>query len=136
VEADPALDSQYGDVWDRMNEIQNEKLVVAPRINIYNIDFLGDPYTSLAGGVVRYVRESARPEAERLEGYSDAELAERAQALQSPSQVNEELAARMLAVRLRLAQRWLPQDDPFLREAIRPGETAEQAATRLVRDSR
>lgn len=136
VEADPALDRQYGDVWDRMNEIQNEKLVVAPRINIYNIDFLGDPYTSLAGGVVRYVRESARPEAERLEGYSDAELAERAQALQSPSQVNEELAARMLAVRLRLAQRWLPQDDPFLREAIRPGETAEQAATRLVRDSR
>ncbi len=136
VEADRDLDARYGDVWGRMEEIQREKLYIAPRLNINNWNFLGDPYSQLAGSLVRYVRETARPEAERLEGYTGEELARKAQVLRQPTPVDPEVSARLLAIRLELARRWLPADDPFVRLAFQSGETPQQAADRLVRQSR
>lgn len=136
VAADPELDAQYGDVWDELEDVQREKLYVSPRLNINNWEFLGDPYSQLAGLLVRYVRESARPEAERLEGFRGEERVQVEQLLRRPTPVDPEVAARLLAVRLDLARRWLPPSDPFLRLAYESGETPQQAAERLVRQSR
>ncbi len=136
VDADPRHRARYGDAWDEMAGIQRQKLVVSPRLNVNNPEFLGDPYSQLAGTLVRYVRETQKPEAERLEGYRGEDLAQLEQVLRQPSPVNPEVGTRLLAIRLDLARRWLPPDDPFIRLAFRPGEDPRQAAERLVRETR
>lgn len=136
VEADASLRDQYGDVWDEMADVQREKLYVAPRLNVNNWQFLGDPYSQLAGTLVRYVRETARPESERLEGFRPQEVGPTEQLLRQSTPVNPEIGARTLAIRLDLARRWLPPDDPFIRLAFQDGETPLQAAERLVRTTR
>ncbi len=132
VEADPDLQSQYGDVWSRISDLQRAKVPLAQRASIYNIQFIGDPHLSLAGQLIRYVRESAKPADERGEDYSDDALAQMRQRLTGPSPVNPQIAQRLLAVRLRLAQKFLPEDDPFVQRAFRDGETPEDAAQRIV----
>jgi hypothetical protein len=136
VARDPELRAAYGDVWDRLATIQRDKLPIAQRSSIYNVDFIGDPHLALAGDLVRLVRESSRPPAERDEAYDDERLAELEEALLAPTPVNPEIAARLLTIRLRLAQSFLADDDPFLQAALRAGETAQEAAERIVRDSR
>jgi len=133
VEADPELRARYGDVWDRIAQVQREKLRVTPRLNIVNFDFIGEPHTRLAGQLVRYVREASKPPTERLEGYSDEELSQLAAALQQETPINPEVGARLLRLRLDLARTWLAPDDPFIRAAFQPGETPADASERLVR---
>ena len=136
VMADPELRAEYGDVWDRIADLQRAKIPLAQRVSIYNIGFIGDPHLGLAGRLIRYIRESAKPAEERAEGYGAEELAEMEQELLGPSPVNPEIANRLLAVRLRLAQRFLPPDDPFVRRAFRGGETPEEAAQRITSNTR
>ncbi len=136
VAADPALAETYGDVWDRLTEIQIARLPVAQRASIYDPDFLGDPHLGVAAELVRLVRESARPAEERPEGYDPDGIAELERRLLEPTPVNPEIAARLLAIRLGLAAAFLPPDDPLVQVAIRSGETPQGAAERLVGASR
>ncbi|NIP80768.1 MAG: hypothetical protein GWM90_16750, partial [Gemmatimonadetes bacterium] len=136
VMADPELRAEYGDAWDRMAEIQRSKIPLAQRASIYNLGFIGDPHLGLAGRLIRFVRESARPADERGEQYGAEELAEMEEQLLGPSPVNPEIATRLLAVRLRLARNFLPADDPLVETAFREGETPERAARRIVQGSR
>ena len=132
VMADPELRAGYGDVWDAMAAIQTAKVPVAQRMSIYNIGFVGDPQLGMAGRLIRYVRESAKPADERMEDHGAEQLSEMEQQLLGPSPVNPEIATRLLAVRLRLAQNYLPADDPLVEAAFQPGETAGEAARRIV----
>lgn len=136
VEADPRLRAEYGDLWDRIAEIQAEKLRIAPRLNINNVDFIGEPHVQVAGQLVRYIRAMARPEAERPEEFRGERLARVQQLLSGPLELNREVSVRLLTMRLDLARRWLDPDDPFIRRAFRSGESPEQAAARLVDQSR
>ena len=136
VMADPELRAEYGDVWDELGDLQRAKVPLAQQTSIYNIGFIGDPHMGLAGQLIRYVRESGKPAAERGEQYGAEELAQMEQRLLGPSPVNPDLAQRLLAVRLRLADRFLAENDPFVQAAFRQGETPEEAARRLVQNSR
>ncbi len=136
VNADPELRAEFGDVWDRLAGIQAAKIPDALRTSIYNIGFIGDPQIGMAGQLIRYVRESAKPADERGEDYGAEQLSELESQLLGPSPVNPEIATRLLAVRLRLARNFLPADDPFVAAAFRNGESPEAAASRIVRDTR
>ena len=136
VVADEDLRAEYGDVWDRITDLQRAKVPLAQRASIYNIGFLGDPHIGLGGQLIRYVRESAKPAEERGEEFGTEELAEMEQRLLNPSPVNPEIATRLLAIRLRLAERFLPESDPFVQEAFQGDETPEQAARRIVQNTR
>ncbi len=136
VLADAELRARYGDVWDRMAAIQAAKVPVAQRMSVYNIGFVGDPQLGLAGQLVRYVRESARPAEDRGEQYGAEQLAEMEAQLLAPSGANPEVATRLLAIRLRLARAFLPASDPFVRAAFQGDETAQEAADRIVRSTR
>jgi hypothetical protein len=136
VLADSTLRAEYGDVWDRLLEIQGAKLPIGLRTSIYNIGFIGDPHLGLAGELVRWARESALPPEERHEDYDAEQLAEIEEELLGPTPVNPEIATRLLAIRLRLARNFLGEDDPLVLAAFEPGETAMEAADRLVRSSR
>jgi hypothetical protein len=136
VMADPELRSEYGDVWREIRDLQRAKVPLAQQASVYNIGFIGDPHMGMGGRVIRFVRESAKPAEERGEQYGAEELAEMEQQLLGPSPANPQIATQLLAVRLRLAERFLPESDPFVREAFRAGETPEQAASRIVNNTR
>ncbi len=136
VMADPELRAEYGDVWGEISDLQRARVPLAQQASIYNIGFIGDPHLGLGGTLIRYVRESAKPADERGEEYGAEELAQMEQRLLGPSPVNPEIATRLLAVRLRLAQRFLAESDPLVVAAFRDGETAEEAASRIVGSTR
>ena len=136
VMADAELREEYGDVWSRIADLQRSKVPLAQKVSIYNIGFIGDPHLGLAGELIRYVRESAKPAEERGEQYGAEELAQMEEQLLGPSPVNPEIATRLLAARLRLAQRFLPERDPFVEAAFQPGETPEEAARRIAGSTR
>src|SRR5690606_32083282 len=135
IDADPALRAEYGDVWNRLERLQQRKLELSPRINANNIEFLPSPHLQLAGYLVRYVRQAALPETERDEAFRE-NAARIETLLRNPVPVDTAQSARILALRLDIARQFLPADDPFIREAFRPGETPAQAASRLTRETR
>jgi hypothetical protein len=136
IEADPALRAEYGDVWGRLERIQQRKLELSPRINANNIDFLAPPHLQLAGYLVRYVRQMGLPEDQRGEAFRGENAARIENLLRNPVPVDTAQSIRVLTLRLDIARQFLPPDDPFIREAFRPGETPEQAARRLVTETR
>ncbi len=136
IEADPALRAEYGDVWNRLERLQERKLELSPRINANNIEFLPSPQLQLAGYLVRYVRQTALPEDQRDESFRGENAARIENLLRNPVPMDTAQSARILALRLDIARQFLPADDPFIREAFRPGETPAQAARRLTSETR
>src|SRR5690606_42094341 len=94
------------------------------------------PCSELSATWLHYIRDLGRPEAERVEGFRPAEVGQIEHLLRRHTMVDPEVGARLLAIRLDLARRWLPPDDPFIRLAFQDGETPLQAAQRLVRTTR
>lgn len=133
---DPAAQQEYGDVWQRLASLQREKLRLSPRINANDPQFGGNPVTVTAGTLVRYLRQIALPEAQRDSAFAGEALGATESRLRGPLGVNPEIARRLLALRLAIADRWLPPDDPFRAAALEPGETPEEAARRILADTR
>lgn len=133
VRADAGLAEQYGGVWSRLEEIQRQKLEVRPRLYLNDVGFIGAPHLATAADLATWLRQSAKPEAERDE---ELDLEELGSSLRGQKSLNPGQSARILEIRLRLAERWLPEEDPFRRRALREGESASDAARRLVRESR
>jgi hypothetical protein len=136
IMGDPELSEMYGDVWDRLTDLQLRKLRTSPRVNVNNPGFGGNPLVQVAGDLARYVREMDRPEMGRSEAYQGEALAQAEAALGAPLQMNPDIAARLFGLRLAIADRWLEPDDPFRSLAFEPGESPSDAAARIVRSTR
>ncbi|MFQ5688697.1 MAG: S46 family peptidase [Gemmatimonadota bacterium] len=136
IAADPELVREYGDTWNRIAEIQAEKRRLSPRLNVNDVDFQGAPYEQLAGTLVRYIREMAKPEASRSSDFKGDKLARTERLLRGATRADPEIGTRLLALRLQIADRWLDADDPFRLFAFQAGEGPEEAARRLVRSTR
>ena len=136
IAADPELSDTYGDVWDNLMDLQLQKLRTSPRMNANDPGFGGNPLTQMAGDLVRYVREMEESEMGRSEAYRGEALAEAEAALATPLQMSPDIAGRLLALRLEIADRWLEPDDPFRPVALQPGESPADAAARIVASTR
>lgn len=134
VRADPELQRQYGDVWNRIAALQPRFMELRPRVWLYQPAFLGAPHEVLGNTLVNFVRQSALPEAERMQQFRGEGL-ERARTQLTTQTLDPEYSIPLLANRLEMARRYLPVNDP-LRQAVRSGETPEQAASRIIRGSR
>ena len=133
VAANPQLQSQFADVWDKLAAIAAEKVSVAPRLNAANPMLFPDAL-QLAGLIVMIPEQAALPEAQRNPQFRGPALQQlRTQAAQMPLDTGDVAG---LAQRLRLLQSILPANDAFLGGVINTGETPEQAARRLVTSSR
>jgi hypothetical protein len=132
VQADAALRTAYGDAWDRMAEIAARRDDIYAQVNLYNPDFMGAPHLQLAATLVRYIRETARPEAERPPAFRGERLEQVRQMLEGPTDPDPTLALPLLAARLDLAERWLPDGDPVYADILRPGEAPAAAAERVA----
>lgn len=133
VREDSALSRRYGGAWEEMREIQEDKLAVRARHRLNDPGFIGAPHVSVAADLVTWIRESARPAAERPEELDLEELGSR---LRSQLPLPASQGARLLSIRLRLADAWLPEDAPFRRDAFRGDESPGEAARRLVGNTR
>jgi hypothetical protein len=136
VQADPALRASYGDTWDRMADVAARRHDLYHRVNLYNVDFLGDPFIQTAGSMIRFIRESERPEDQRPPAFRGERADQLRAFLTGAIEPDPTLAIPLLAARLDLAQRYLPDGDPVFGPAIRSGENPRDAADRLAAESR
>jgi hypothetical protein len=127
---------QYADVWDRLAEIQRQKLTLNPVLNLSNAALLGAPHLALAGQLAGWLQAAALPDAQRSPAYRGDRFAQIQQALSQPSPIPEVQAAATLALHLQLAREWLPPGHVLLTTLMRQGETPQQAAQRLLQGTR
>lgn len=139
IQADPALASRYGDVFERLRDITATKLRTEPIIRILNPSFVVTPNNrgaaelQIAALLIQYVQQTALPESERMPQYRGAQLAQIEESLRTARPESTERQRSTFAFRLTLARDWLGADHPFVRAAFQPGETPEQAAERILR---
>lgn len=136
IAASPELRQEYGDVWDRMAALQRRKLAVSPRLNATNVSLVGSPHLGLAAELVDYVRQMQLPESERRPQLRGDAARRFRVALETDVAVDPAVAWISLTGYLRYAEMWLAADDPLRRALMRPDETVEQAAERLLADTK
>lgn len=129
IDADPALKSQYGDVWNRLAALQGQKLIVSPRLNMSNGAFLQSPHLVTATQLVEYVRAMA-------DGQAAQEVQALGATLRAPSRADPQIAGALLRLHLSMADRWLTSNDPLRAALFNTGETPEQAAARIESTTR
>ncbi len=136
VNADPQLKAQYGDVWSKLADLQARKLELSPQLNLARLDLFPEPYVQVAGTLVRLVREKSLPEAQRSKEFQGGGAEQVQSRLEQQVPLEPQTSIDLLAKRLELLSRFVPDSNPILRQAIHPGETAEAAARRLITGSR
>lgn len=136
VNADAGLRTQYSDVWDRIAELQNEKMQLSPRLNLSNAQWLGAPHLLYAYSLVRYLRERDKPAAQRGEDLAGESWTQLEQLVRNPASANPLVSEGLLTSHLHMVSRWLPSNDTLRALFIMPGESPEAAARRIIRTSR
>jgi hypothetical protein len=135
VAGDPQLAAQYGDAWDSIGS-----LIAKQRASHVERWFLvggGAFWSDLFGKartIVRYVDETAKPNADRLREFRESALESLRQSLYSDAPVYTDLETVQLADSLAF---WLEQfpDDPLVKQVL-DGKSPRQRATELVNGSK
>jgi hypothetical protein len=133
---DPNLRAQFGDVWDKIAELQIKKLETSPRLNLSNAQWLGAPHLLYAYELIRYVRAQSQPEAERPEDLRGDGLRQIEGLLQNPGTPDPMISEALLVSHLQMAARWLRATDPLRTRFFMPAETPEAAARRIIQGTR
>src|SRR4029079_2070106 len=146
IDANREWKSQYGDAWDA--------IAAAEKVNreLYKVNrfqqLRGSSLAALAASLVRYVDEKAKPDAERLNGYHDAQLQGLERQLFSPAPVYPALDEALLADALQQSLEELGPNDPFnqavlknrsaaavAKEALEGTKLADPSARKALADS-
>lgn len=122
IAEDPAMQEEYGSAWKRLKEIAREKRELTPKLRFH------DPGYSPLLQRARWVVRATDPEATEEERQ---EAATRARSMPRTNPINR----RWQLKRLKLAVRFLPEDDPYLKALLR-GEAPEEALETLASESR
>ena len=127
VQADAALRRQYGTAWDTIARVNRDLTRLDPQRRTYV--FSGRPMT-LAGILVRYHAELAKPDSARLPAYREANRAQLERVLYGGAPVDTALDRRLFAAYLSVVEKRLPAADPVRRAALgtRTPEAAAAAA--------
>jgi Peptidase S46 len=136
IDADPKAAAEFGDVWDRLDEIQLRKLEVSPPLNAANLQLGGSPWLVFPAQLVQWAREMSKPEAERAPQYAAANLRQVEAALRAPSPIDPWLASLMLRFHLDMVHAWLDPDHVLYRLLFERGESVDDAMKRLTAASR
>jgi hypothetical protein len=132
VERSAALRLAYGDVFDRLAELQTRKHSLSPRLNASNLQMVGAPHFVFAAQLLTYLREMSKPESERLPAYRGASLARTTEILTSESGREERVAVPLLRLHVDLMRVRLPPSDP-LRVALFQRDTTTEAVVERLR---
>ncbi len=129
VAADPDLQARYGQAWTMIEQAEQAAAARREELAYRSLGRFGLAGTALS--LVRCVVETQKPDAERMDGYHDAELSRRMFRLYSPAPVYPELERFMLERTLRQALEKLGPDDPFVQMCL-AGRTPEERAADLI----
>jgi hypothetical protein len=135
IDANREWKAAYGNAWDQ--------IAAAERVNrsLYKVSrfqqLRGSSLAALAGTLVRYIEEKQKPDAERLDGYHDSQLAGLELQLFSPAPVYPELDEVLLADALQQSLEELGPSDPFITAVLKsrtPATVTKEAiaGTRLA----
>jgi len=133
INADPELKKKYGDAWDIIANLvekqkENSKQRMFQRIS-------GSSLASKAVTIVQYVAEIKKPDAERLDGFHDAQLPSLKFRIFSPAPIYSDFEISNLTWWLNLSLEELGPDDPFIKIVL-DGKTPSEAAKVLVEGSK
>lgn len=136
VANDATLRAQYGDVWDKIADLQVQKLQLSPRLNLANAQWLGAPHLLLASQLARYIREKDKPESQRPEDLRGQAWNELEAMVRNASGMNDAVSRALLVSHLQMASRWLSGTDSLRMRFLAGDETPEAAADRILKNSR
>jgi hypothetical protein len=125
---------RYGGAWQGVATTRTQLKAVDVRRRYHSFGAYGSRMLSLAGILVRWHAEMAKPDSARLTGYREGNKAALERALASATPVDPEQETRLLAAYLTAMKRELPAADPVLAAAL-AGRTPEDAARAMVAGS-
>lgn len=133
INADPKLKTKYASAWDTIAKLIDKQKEISKKSMFQRP--IGSSLFSKALGILRYVNEIKKPDAERLDGYHDAQLPALKFRLLSPAPIYPDFEISNFTWGLNLSLDELGPNDPFVK-IILNGKKPEQAATDLVNGSK
>lgn len=134
VMKDEKLKEKYGSAWDDLESAyawakdhENERL--------YRMGMPGGRGLGMALTLVRYPVEMAKPDADRLRGFHDAELEDTLRFLKAPSPFHADLEEILLADDLEAIAKAFGPEDPYVK-ALLQGKTPAEAAKAALAGTR
>ena len=128
VAANPALQKEYGNAWTEMAALDSKEGALR-KVLIYRST--GTSLAGTASTILRYASEVKKPDAERQNGYHDAQLEGMRFRLASPAPIYPEYERAKMQSALEFAQANLPADDVWLKTVL-AGRTPAEAAKYYV----
>jgi len=129
IASNPEWQREYGDAWDIIAEVIEKQKKVAKKRMFQRI--IGSRLAGIATTIVQYVEEIKKPDAERLDGYHDAELPSLKFRLFSPAPIYADFEEWNLAWSLHMSLEALGPDDPFVKIVLN-GKEPQEVAKELV----
>jgi hypothetical protein len=131
-----AADSELAKGPDPWDTIAGAQKSFETRLDEYRLEgFGGSRLLGIAGTLVRYGVETARPNDVRLEEFRDSNLASLENSLYSPATIYDDIEETTLADRLKEAEEGLGRDHPYI-GAVMAGRSAEEVARQAVSGTR
>jgi hypothetical protein len=131
VAADAGLRRQYGAAWTTLAQVQARRKAIDVRRRYHSANAYGSRLLNLALGTVRYATEMAKPDAERLPAYQEANKASLERNLFGGAPIDPAVETALLTAFLTAMQRELPATDPVLRQYLQ-GRSPAAAAEAMV----
>lgn len=131
VDANPEWKRLYGAAWDEIARDERALAGMAVRQRYYSFGAYGTQLLQVAGMIVRYGAEMAKPDSARMPIFREAFRRRLESFLYPDSPADTTSEARMLAAYFAQMAKDLPANDP-LRRAAFGGRTPEAAAHDLV----
>jgi hypothetical protein len=128
IEAQPEWKAAYGSAWDDIAKAQERARKLYPALRFRQLR--GSSLAGQAFTIARYVVEVAKPDAERLDGFHDAQLESLKLSLLSNAPQYPERDIPVLADALQQSLEALRPDDPFIKAAL--GGKSPQDVARAV----
>ena len=133
VMANPEWRKAYGEAWQMTANAEKKYLEMATPLRFRTLR--NSRMATLAATIVKYVAEVKKPDAERLDGFHDAQLPSLQLTLFSPAPVYAPLEETVLADALQESLEQLGANDPFIKMVLN-GRTPAEVAKTLIANSR
>ena len=128
VNSNPELSNNYENAW---SEIENAMSKLIGRYNeIFYRSLAGSTIASRGLTLVRYIRETAKPDNKRLDGYHESQLASLKMQLFSPAPIYSDLEEFIISARINEVISELGENDQFVKLLLN-GKSIDETAKLL-----
>jgi hypothetical protein len=132
IAADPKMDKQYGDAWDAIAKERKELPTYERERRFLESQWgFNSGYFDTARDLVRMAEESAKPNAQRLPEYTDANRESLEHQLFSPAPIYDDFEKTKLADSLTLMRDEMGAENEIVKRVLQ-GKTPEARAEELV----